>query len=230
MTTALRMSANALLGRQSFRLTTLRENSATTSTRAAVFGCGGLDPCNDGVVNYRVQQRRTMVMVTKQKAGESPPPPPATITSTIVKNSLLDNPTDVSNDDNGAALSITESCWQRIRKLKQTKQNESLFLRVFVDAGGCSGFQYQFELDSELQDDDVVFAADSNNNSNNNDNAATVVVDPQSLDLIRGSTIDYVQEMIKSSFEVRSNPQSESACGCGSSFAVKNFSSNPAIH
>jgi len=58
---------------------------------------------------------------------------------------------------------------------------------------------------------------------------AQVVVDSGSYELIKGSTVDYAQEMIRSSFAVVSNPQSESACGCGSSFAVKNFSSNPAL-
>lgn len=56
-----------------------------------------------------------------------------------------------------------------------------------------------------------------------------VVVDEGSFELIRGATVDFVQEMIRSSFAVVNNPQSESACGCGSSFAVKNFSSNPAL-
>jgi iron-sulfur cluster assembly accessory protein len=56
-----------------------------------------------------------------------------------------------------------------------------------------------------------------------------VVIDTSSFDLVKGSTIDYVQEMMRSAFAVVNNPQSDSACGCGSSFAVKNFSDNPAI-
>ena len=69
-------------------------------------------------------------------------------------------------------------------------------------------------------EEDVVFTAE---------NGARVVVDVASLELIQGSTIDFVQEMIKSAFTVVDNPKSESACGCGSSFAIKNFQANPAL-
>jgi iron-sulfur cluster assembly accessory protein len=81
--------------------------------------------------------------------------------------------------------------------------------------------------------DDVIFTESSPSpsaaGSTSENCAARVVVDRGSLKLLAGSKIDYVQEMIKSTFEVRDNPQSESACGCGSSFAIKNFASNPAL-
>lgn len=142
----------------------------------------------------------------------------------------------------GGGIAVTASCASRIRQLASSRPNpDAVYLRLYVDAGGCSGFQYKFLLLSEEEDgggvssnggdgeggedgtidpeEDVVFVRDG----------MRVVVDQTSLDLLRGSTIDYVSEMIRSSFAVVGNPQSESACGCGSSFAVKNFESNPAM-
>jgi iron-sulfur cluster assembly accessory protein len=137
------------------------------------------------------------------------------------------------------ALIVTPSCLSRVETLieQRRRQRESsgeddgdgedYFLRVFVDAGGCSGFQYRFEIDHEFdEDDDVVVVAASAGGAG--PSQRRVVVDETSLGFLHGSTLDYVIEMIKSSFVVRDNPQSESACGCGSSFAVKNFSANPA--
>ena len=122
----------------------------------------------------------------------------------------------------GSHLNVTTSCASRILELSKEKSEgrpEDYYLRVYVDAGGCSGFQYKFELESEeIEDDDLIFEQDG----------ARVVVDESSLDLLQGSTVDFVQEMIRSSFVISENPQSESACGCGSSFAVKNFEANPA--
>jgi iron-sulfur cluster assembly accessory protein len=169
--------------------------------------------------------RRTMSMVTKTKVSELP------------MNEMI------SDHDNGApsteqsssfsipppldagvvmkdVLIVTPSCMERVEKLVSLKDVPS-YLRVYVDAGGCSGFSYKFEVDSEaLQADDIVVhqVGDS----------PRVVVDEASLEFLKGSKIDYVQEMIKSAFVVAENPQSESACGCGSSFAVKNFSNNSA--
>jgi iron-sulfur cluster assembly accessory protein len=159
-------------------------------------------------------------MVTKTKVADHPTQQDVTETAAPVQ------PIAPQGDSN--TLTVTSSCLRRIETLRSQKQvsNEnSYYLRVFVDAGGCSGFTYKFELDDgDLEEDDIVIASDPNNMEE-----PRVVVDQSSLELIRGSTIDYVQEMIKSSFVVAANPQSESACGCGSSFAVKNFTSNPAV-
>ena len=82
-------------------------------------------------------------------------------------------------------------------------------LRVAVLAGGCSGFQYKFELDETVQPDDLVVQSGH----------ARVVVDPASLDLLAGAQLDYTDELMGSHFTVR-NPNATSACGCGTSFAV----------
>jgi len=82
-------------------------------------------------------------------------------------------------------------------------------LRVAVLAGGCSGFQYKFELDGAAQPDDLVVEA----------GAARVVVDPASLDLLAGAQLDYTDELMGSHFTVR-NPNASSACGCGTSFSI----------
>jgi iron-sulfur cluster assembly accessory protein len=161
-----------------------------------------------------------MAMVTKTKVSEllNEEEPPATTTSTTPQN--YNYLSDV--------LKVTPSCLNRVEQLlKQRKDNvagESQFLRVYVDAGGCSGFTYKFELDEEFdEEEDIVVVAAGDGD------APRVVVDETSLGFLNGSTLDFVQEMIKSSFAIVENPQSESACGCGSSFALKNFSSNPAL-
>ena len=82
-------------------------------------------------------------------------------------------------------------------------------LRVAVLAGGCSGFQYKFELDETVQPDDLVVES----------GPARVLVDPASLDLLAGAQLDYTDELMGSHFTVR-NPNATSACGCGTSFAV----------
>ena len=120
-------------------------------------------------------------------------------------SSTVPNIVDVSSGER-QAVNISERCAKRIRKVQPDG-----FLRLRVDGGGCSGFQYKFELDSASQDDDVMFEKAG----------AKLVIDETSLDLVRGSTIDFVEEMISSSFQVVNNPNSESSCGCGSSFAPK---------
>lgn len=84
-------------------------------------------------------------------------------------------------------------------------------LRVTVEGGGCSGFQYIFTLVDKFSTSDRIFEKDG----------VKVVVDDISLGFIKGATIDYVEELIRSSFMVTQNPNASSGCGCGSSFTVK---------
>jgi iron-sulfur cluster assembly 2 len=185
---------------------------------------------------------RSMVVVTNTRSTELNQASPSSSSAPILTNAATATlPASSASISSDQTVFVTDSCWRRIRQLLAAKQESlsssgnTLYLRVFVDAGGCSGFTYQFELDHDDnldQTEDVVFRQ-----PNVDDTTATtattasprVVVDRTSLQYIAGSKIDYVQEMIKSSFEVRDNPQSESACGCGSSFALKNFTSNPAL-
>ncbi|GAB6022095.1 hypothetical protein CHUAL_006237 [Chamberlinius hualienensis] len=105
-------------------------------------------------------------------------------------------------------LNLTESCVKRIKNV----QDGNTYLRLAVEGGGCSGFQYKFELDSnDLADDDCTVEKDG----------AKLVVDLASLELIRGSVINYREELIRSAFRVENNPRSSVGCSCGTSFSIK---------
>jgi iron-sulfur cluster assembly accessory protein len=99
-----------------------------------------------------------------------------------------------------------------LRRLKQQEAgSERLGLRVAVDSGGCSGFQYTFSLLDEPvpQKDDRVFERDG----------ALVLVDSVSFEFLKGATVDYSEELIRASFQIVDNPNTEQGCGCGTSFA-----------
>jgi len=112
------------------------------------------------------------------------------------------------NISNEPDLKLSDAC---VKRLNSINSGDGTNLRLVVEGGGCSGYQYKFELDSEVQDDDRLIERDG----------AKVIVDEASLDLIKGSTIDFHQELIRSSFVVVDNPQAEQGCSCGASFNVK---------
>ena len=95
------------------------------------------------------------------------------------------------------------------RRIAEIAAPDSAALRVAVLAGGCSGFQYRFELDQTATPEDVVVEH----------GGARVLIDPASLDLLAGAELDYTDELMGSHFAVR-NPKARSACGCGTSFSV----------
>ena len=103
---------------------------------------------------------------------------------------------------------VTDRAAQRIAEIAAS-QGEGNALRIAVLAGGCSGFQYKFDLDRTRADDDLVIEHAG----------ATVVIDPASLDLLTGSELDYTDALMGSHFAVR-NPNAASNCGCGTSFSV----------
>jgi len=190
---------------------------------------------NNNHTNNNTLHRRSMVTITQTKSSDLSPLFSSTVVDDVSASSQSPSaPTYVVNEN--TTLIVTESCLKQVERLLKQRRvkaeqpdlfDDGYFLRVFVDAGGCSGFQYQFEVDNELDDDeDVVVVMVKQQLGGENDDEAMrprVVVDETSMGFLEGSTIDYVIEMIKSAFVVADNPQSESACGCGSSFAMKNF-------
>jgi iron-sulfur cluster insertion protein len=108
-----------------------------------------------------------------------------------------------------AVIGITENAARRIAKLIADEGRDNLVFRVAVSGGGCSGFQYGFSLDDQRNDDDRVFERDG----------VAVVIDEVSLDLLKDSEVDFVEDLIGSYFSIK-NPNASSTCGCGSSFSV----------
>ena len=103
---------------------------------------------------------------------------------------------------------VTPRAAQRIHDIA-AKQGVHAALRIAVNGGGCSGFQYDFALDDKREADDKSFVVDG----------ATVLVDAVSLNYIAGSTLDFIDDLMGQSFRVQ-NPQAKSSCGCGVSFSL----------
>ena len=106
-------------------------------------------------------------------------------------------------------ITISDSAAQRITALKAQEAAEGAFLRIAVSGGGCSGFQYGLSFDEETSPDDVVFEH----------GGIRVVVDDVSLELLNGSEVDFVEDLMGASFQIK-NPNAASSCGCGNSFSI----------
>jgi iron-sulfur cluster insertion protein len=116
---------------------------------------------------------------------------------------------DATTIESKKKLNITDSCAARIKMLKESEGNVNLMLRIAVSGGGCSGFQYGFNLDDNLADDDLTFEHAG----------VIVVIDEISLELLEGSEVDFKTELGGAFFQI-SNPNATASCGCGSSFAI----------
>jgi iron-sulfur cluster insertion protein len=105
-------------------------------------------------------------------------------------------------------IALSPSAAARVASIA-ARQNKPAILRLSVDGGGCAGFQYRFGLAEEIEAEDAQAVLDG----------VTLVVDPVSLDLVRGSTVDFVESLGGAAFQV-TNPNAASGCGCGTSFGI----------
>ncbi len=110
-------------------------------------------------------------------------------------------------------INLTPGAIKRVRSLLQEKDVDGYSLRVFVSGGGCSGMQYGMGLEPEARETDVRFQFDD----------VQVIVDPNSMTYLSGTTIDYVDDLMSGGFKIE-NPQAVSSCGCGHSFRTEETS------
>ena len=106
------------------------------------------------------------------------------------------------------AINLSTAAAGRVAKIAE-RQGKAPILRLSVEGGGCAGFQYRFGLADAAEADDTVVETDG----------VTLVVDEVSLDLVRGSVVDFVESLGGAAFQVR-NPNAASGCGCGTSFSL----------
>ena len=106
-------------------------------------------------------------------------------------------------------LQFSSAAAAKVRELIAEEGNDALKLRVYIQGGGCSGFQYGFEFDEQQAEDDLAVLTDG----------VTLLVDPLSLQYLMGAQVDYTESLHGAQFVIR-NPNAKTTCGCGSSFAV----------
>jgi iron-sulfur cluster insertion protein len=106
-------------------------------------------------------------------------------------------------------LRISAAALARVRELIREEGNPALKLRVFIEGGGCSGFQYGFSFDNERAEDDFVLDRDG----------VELLIDPLSMQYLEGAEVDYVEQLSGAQFVIH-NPNARTTCGCGSSFTA----------
>lgn len=111
--------------------------------------------------------------------------------------------------DMPAPLIFTDSAAAKVRELIEEEGNDQLKLRVFVQGGGCSGFQYGFTFDENVEEGDTCVE----------NSGVTLLIDPMSIQYLAGAEIDYREDLDGAQFVIR-NPNATTTCGCGSSFAM----------
>ena len=122
---------------------------------------------------------------------------------------MSETPSSSSSGAEAPPLHFTDAAAHKVGKLIEQEGNAALKLRVYVQGGGCSGFQYGFTFDEETQEGDTEIE----------NGGVTLLVDPMSVQYLMGAEIDYREDLSGAQFIIR-NPNASTTCGCGSSFSV----------
>ena len=124
-------------------------------------------------------------------------------------NALAEPLAPATEDAPGAPIIFTDSAADKVKQLVDEEGNPELKLRVFVQGGGCSGFQYGFTFDEVVNEDDTQMAK----------NGVTLLIDAMSYQYLVGAEIDYKEDLQGAQFVIK-NPNATTTCGCGSSFSA----------
>jgi iron-sulfur cluster insertion protein len=111
--------------------------------------------------------------------------------------------------DSNSLVNFTEAAAKKVKSLIDEEGNPELNLRVYVMGGGCSGFKYGFEFDTDIGHDDIVIEKEG----------VKLLIDPMSFGYLKGADIDY-RDGLHAAFVIRNNPNTKTSCGCGSSFSA----------
>ena len=112
-------------------------------------------------------------------------------------------------------ITITKNAVTRITQVGKKKLDQKKFFRISISGGGCQGFQYNFDFDDSIKKDDQIISQAN----------IKVLIDKTSFDILNGSTVDFVTDLMGSYFKI-SNPQASSTCGCGTSFSLQSINDN----
>ena len=110
---------------------------------------------------------------------------------------------------NDIAIGFSSAAAKKVSEMIKDEGNAQLMLRIYIQGGGCSGFQYGFQFDENVSDDDIVVTTDG----------VTLLLDPMSMQYLEGAEVDYTEGLQGAQFVVN-NPNASATCGCGSSFSV----------
>lgn len=123
---------------------------------------------------------------------------------------LADIPLKTTSLIKGAGFFMSQKAETQILKVLENEKKPQQRLRVSVNSGGCSGFQYNMNFDETSSEEDIIFSTSQK---------VEVIMDGMTYELLQGSTIDYIEELIGAAFVIK-NPNAMSSCGCGNSFSV----------